>query len=70
MKEKIIISMPDLAVLIDLLILYGQARDHVEIENAGWGLKAFFIGEDEFLKKDLADWSEGQIQYRENEEVI
>ena len=66
-KEKVVISMDDLSLFLDLLVMYGRERDHIEIENSAWALKEFFLGEDKWLKQDLMDWSEGQISYKENE---
>jgi len=65
MNDKLIISLPELAKFIDLLEQYGQARDHISIENSAIGLKAFFCGEDEFLKKDFKDFSGGVVEYKE-----
>jgi len=68
-KDKVVVSMDDLNLFLDLLVMYGRERDFIEIENSAWALKEFFMGEDKWLKQDLAAWSEGQISYKENEDL-
>ena len=43
MREKIIISMPDLLNFLDMLQEYGQTRDHIEINNGAFAIKSVSI---------------------------
>lgn len=66
-KDKLIVSMPDLERFLDLLMEYGQTRDHISINNSAFEIKAFLFGEDPWLKEDLKAWAEGMIEYKQNE---
>jgi len=63
--DKIIISLPDLESLAEWLIAYGNSRGHVECENCGLELKSIFLSEDKFVMQDLAEFSGGQIEYKD-----
>jgi hypothetical protein len=67
MKDKIVISMPDLANFLDMLMEYGQTRDHIEITDSAFAVKAFFFGEDSWLKEDLRAWADGLLEYKQNQ---
>jgi len=69
MDDKIIISMPDLCRFLDMLMEYGQTRDHIEINNSAFAIKSVFFGEDSWLKEDLRAWAEGMIEYKQNEKM-
>ena len=66
MKNKIIVSMPDLLNFLDLLMEYGQTRDHIGITNSAFELKSVFYGDDPWLKQDLLAWAAGQLEYKQN----
>ena len=69
-EDRIVISMPVLLDFLDLLMEYGQARDHIEINNSAHSLKAFFFSEDSWLKEDLLAWAEGMLEYKEKPNLI
>jgi hypothetical protein len=64
MEEKVIVSLADLRWFADMLIAYGRARDFIEAENCGMYLKDVFLSEDEWLRKDVAEFNEGLIEYK------
>ena len=64
MKEKVIVSLEDLARFADMLIAYGRGRDAIEVENCGIYLRSIFLGEDEWLRNDVAEFNEGLLEYK------
>ena len=64
MKEKVTVSLEDLARLADMLIAYGRGRDHIESENCGMYLKDIFLSDDDWLRNDIANFSDGLIGYK------
>ena len=64
MKEKVTVSLEDLARFADMLIAYGRGRDHIESENCGMYLKDIFLSDDKWLRRDMAEFSEGLLEYK------
>ena len=64
MKEKVTVSLEDLARFADMLIAYGRAKDYVAIENCGMTLEDVFLSGDDWLRNDIANFSDGLIGYK------
>ena len=64
MKEKVTVSLEDLARFADMLIAYGRAKDYIELENCGMYLKDIFLSGDDWLRNDIANFSDGLIGYK------
>lgn len=64
MKDKVTVSLEDLARFADMLIAYGRGRDHIEAENCGLYLKDIFLSDDNWLRRDMAEFSEGLLEYK------
>lgn len=64
MKEKVIVSMEDLARFADMLIAYGRSRDYIESENCGMYLKDIFLSDHKWLREDIANFNKGLLEYK------
>ena len=64
MKEKVTVSLEDLARFADMLIAYGRAKDYIESENCGMYLKDIFLSGDKWLRDDVAEFNEGLLEYK------
>ena len=64
MKEKVVVSLEDLARFADMLIAYGQGRDMIEAENCGMYIKDIFLSDDKWLREDLSNFNEGLLEYK------
>ena len=65
-ENRIIISLSALQTFADFLVAYGVAKDHVECENIGRGLNSVFLSEDDFVIKDLTEFSGGLLEFKPN----
>ena len=64
MKEKVTVSLEDLARFADMLIAYGRAKDYVAIENCGMTLEDVFLTDDKWLREDIANFNNGLLEYK------
>jgi hypothetical protein len=64
MKDKVIVSLEDLARFAEMLIAYGRAKDYIESENCGMYLKDIFLSGDKWLREDIANFNKGLIEYK------
>jgi hypothetical protein len=64
--RKIIIDTFELKELMELLKLYGADKKNPEITDLAWSMDTTFDTSE--FKEDLAEWSKGQIQFREPKE--
>jgi len=64
MKDKVIVSLEDLARFAEMLIEYGRAKDYIESENCGMYLKDIFLSDDKWLREDIANFNKGLIEYK------
>ena len=64
MKEKVTVSLEDLARFAEMLIAYGRAKDYIESENCGMYLKDIFLSGDDWLRNDIANFSDGLLEYK------
>ena len=64
MKDKVIVSLEDLAGFAEMLIAYGRAKDYIESENCGMYLKDIFLSDDKWLRDDIANFNKGLIEYK------
>ena len=64
MKDKVTVSLEDLARFADMLIAYGRAKDHITAENCGMELKDIFLSDDKWLREDIANFNKGLLEYK------
>ena len=64
MKDKVTVSLEDLARFAEMLIGYGRGRDHIESENCGMYLKDIFLTDDKWLREDIANFNKGLLEYK------
>jgi hypothetical protein len=64
MKEKVTVSLEDLAQFAEMLIAYGRAKDYIEAENCGMELKDIFLSGDKWLQDDIANFNRGLLEYK------